>query len=472
VSNGWDPGATDKPRPPSNVTVVSPFVPGVLDVRWDDPSILGGNTVYTVVGVNVYRSDVSDRGPYFRLNKAPVGGTFYRDRTELVLVDREPINWANSWVFKGNKPNELMWKLRTQHPISKMEDAAPYQQVTAANAPTDVEVFINGTQVPVEAVFGPSGEVTLVNIPQFNVVTETYDPSLAAALTATDVVEVSYYTKTNHVRSGLGSKIFYRVTTVATDATTLSGYVESDLEQCEPANNVQVERMDYIWREAVRRNHWILQQGGERVKIFIRKTSGEPCDCTIDPQLRDYSQQPSNRCEVCYGTGYVGGYEGPFDTIIAPDDAERRVTQSERGRHVEHTYEVFMGPSPVVTQRDFIVKQTNERYSIGPSRRPTNRGNLLQQHFNIRYLDEGDIKYKVPIDGVDTLTWPETRYGFRPYPFLSVDGEGYTPPSTAPDAPPYPEGPDAQIPMETDKAGWDKSKEQRGRTPVWENQNE
>jgi hypothetical protein len=55
---------------------------------------------------------------------------------------------------------------------------------------------------------------------------------------------------------------------------------------------------------------------------------------------------------------------------------------------------------------------------------------------------------------------------------LSVDGEGYRPPSIAPDRPPFPTGPDAETPMGTDKDGWDKSREQRGRSPVWENQNE
>jgi len=173
----------------------------------------------------------------------------------------------------------------------------------------------------------------------------------------------------------------------------------------------------------------------------------------------------------CYGTGFVGGYEGPYESIIAPDDAERKITQTPQGRRKEHSYEVFTGPSPVLTQRDFVVKQTNERYSIGPVRRPSNRGNQLQQHFTIGYIDEGDIRYRVPIDGTSDLPYPETRYSYRQAPTLSVDGEGYRPPSIAPDRPPYTVEPDAETPMGTDKDGWDKSREQRGRTPAWENQN-
>lgn len=44
------------PTPPMNVMVVSPFNKGgTLDIRWDDPSLLHCNTVYDIVGINVYR---------------------------------------------------------------------------------------------------------------------------------------------------------------------------------------------------------------------------------------------------------------------------------------------------------------------------------------------------------------------------------------------------------------------------------
>ena len=72
----------------------------------------------------------------------------------------------------------------------------------------------------------------------------------------------------------------------------------------------------------------------------------------------------------CYGTGFVGGYEGPIDIIIAPDDADRRVTQTPNGRRLEHQYEVWIGPTPMLSQRDFIVKQESEfvagdRWTLG-----------------------------------------------------------------------------------------------------------
>jgi len=189
----------------------------------------------------------------------------------------------------------------------------------------------------------------------------------------------------------------------------------------------------------------------------------------MDPETLEYQGQPSNRCEICIGTGFVGGYEGPFDNLVAPDDAERRISQSQMGRRKEHTYEVWTGPSPVVTQRDFIVKQTNERYSIGPVRRPTNRGNLLQQHFQIGYLDEQDIRYKVAIPSYASLVFPQTRWAFREAPHIAVDGTGYRQPSTMPTEPPYPEGEEGRWPEQTEKAGEPDATEQRGRSGPWVN---
>jgi len=455
-------GAAGKPLPPKNPQVVSPYVIGMLDIRWEDPSVLARNAGFTIVGVNIYRSEASDRGPFRRINEFPIGGGFYRDRTNYSRVTKETVVWGSSWRYRGDAPNDRRWVFCTKNPIAKRYDSAPNQDVNFADSPTDVQLFVNGEEVVVETVFGKTGEVTLINRPTFDVGTEQQvDPVLP---TEADRVEISYYTPTNHVPSGLEHNIWYRVTTVAVDATTPSGYVESPLEWAEPKSVVQVEELDYIWREAMRRNAWILQQGGERVKMFVRKILGIPCDCTIEDKTREYSKQPSNRCLTCFGTGFKGGYEGPYEVIIVPDDAERRISQAVSGRRKEHTYEVWTGPSPLLTQRDFVIKQTNERYSVGPVRRPSHRGNLMQQHFNIAYLDQGDIRYKVPVYGTTELAWPETRgqHCVRPFTPQPVDH-----PMAGPA--PWPVGTDAQHPMQTEKAEICDENERRGRTRVWEN---
>lgn len=461
---GLEVGPLPLPLPPQNGQVLSPFQQGVLDLRWDDPVLLAGNSAFTIVGVNIYRSDATDRGPFVRINEFPVGGTFYRDSTYHEWIFKEPVPWDSGWYFRGDAPNSPRWTLKTQFPIVKKVQSLPNDQVTYGNSPLDVTVYIDGRQVEVHDVFGKTGEVTLVNLPDFDVATEKADSDFHMP-TADSVVEVSYYAPKNHIRSGVDLNVWYRLTTVALDSRTPSGYQESPIGYSPALSSYVVESLDYIWREAVRRNAWILQQGGERVKFFIRKTAGFPCDCRIDPRLREWSKQPSSTCLKCFGTGFLGGYEGPYDAIIGPDDAERRISQGPNGRKKEHTYEVWTGPTPILTQRDFLVKQTNERYSIGPVRRPSNRGNVLQQHFNIGYLDEGDIRYRVPIDGTTGLPWPGARDSLITAPQRPVGGAFGSGPE------PWPVGPYNITPMETEKPGTPDETEQRGRTRVWENQN-
>lgn len=456
-----------------NVQVMSTYTIGVLDIRWDDPRLIATNSKYTVVGVNVYRAETSDRGPYFRLNDFPVGGCFWRDFTQNVPV-REVVDWNSAWLYKADKPNDRRWTFKTKNPIVKKVSHAPYQNPTYANSVHDVQVFIDGVEVPVHDVFGPSGEITLINEATFDQATEKLERAVLP--TASSVVEVVYYVNRNFVSTTFGKDFHYRLATVVLDPTTPSGYRETDLFHCEPTSPAAIETLDYIWREAIRRNYWILQQGGERVKIFVRKMSGIPCTCKLDPRLLEYSQQPSQRCTTCYGTGYVGGYEGPYDSMIAPDDAEVRYSQQPTGRRQEHTYEVWTIPTPVVTMRDFVVKQNNERYSIGPVRRPSNRGNVLQQHFSIASLDDADIRYQVPIYGTADYKYPETRYAVPYRSPVPQDGD-------LPIAPPYASGPypmdvqyseghpDTDLPMITQKDGWPDEKQPRGRTPVWDNIN-
>ena len=415
------------------------------------------NSGWNIFGVNVYRSDTGERGPYFRVNKIPVQTNFFRDRTNIVEVTQEIIPWVGGWIFRGDAPNnQWAWRLQTRYKpmVKQTGNGIP------ADSPYDVEVFFDGVRVPVAQVFGPTGQIDLSFQEAWNTVTESWE-STPFPLEST-LVTVNYcYRKQNILQNQLDTrfKVFYRLTTVARDPSgkSPSGLTETPLEWCPPISPMESEQLDYIWREGIRRNKWILEQGGERVKLFLRRTVGNPCPCEWDPKLFAFSKQPLNGCLQCYGTGFIGGYEGPYDIIIGPDESERRVSQSNMGRRLENTYEVWIGPTPVVSQRDFIVKQNGERFSIGPVRRTQIRGRTLQQAFTIGYLDSGEIRYRVPMGPLQRLPWPQTRY---------------TNPEEAPcvGGPPYPIGHEYQAtPMATEVPKIPDSREQRGRTPVWSN---
>lgn len=427
------------PVPPLNLFLTSGYQPGVFDLCWDDPAQMAANARFMVLGVNVYRSFDSEFGPYFRLTELPVGARFYRDRTDNVVVVDEVVD-DSQWVLRGQSVGSVGGAPRYVFQTLHSPIVIPGSQALPEYEAAAVRVMIDGVPARVKQVVGDTGEIEIETRQFPEVGTQTLNPSPIP--TESSVVTVSYRYNKTLLRTDLSTRVFYRVTTIGVpvradlDVLRAEDIRETPLERAAVTSSRELEKLDWIWREAIRRNQWILQEGGERVLAFIRKTVGEPCFCI---QQTFTHKQPLNDCEFCYGTGIRRGYEGPYPIVVAPDDAERRVNQTARGRNVEHVMDVWTGPAPLLSQRDFIVRINGERFSVGPVRMPTNRGMILQQHFNLGFIDEKDIRFRVPIDNVQGLSVEQTL-----------------PPHLAPAG-------------ETSKPNIPSERELRGRTKTWEN---
>jgi len=426
------------PAPPLNLFLTGGVRPGVFDLCWDDPAVLGLNSRFTLLGVNVYRSFDSEFGPYHRITDLPVGSTFWRDQTDIELLAEDV---SSQFLLRGectaSGQDAPRFVFRTVHPIVKESS-----QGVNADQPWDVRVFIDGAEARVLRVDGFAGEVEIDSRMFPDVGTQKLLPALIPQ--PNSKVTCYYRHMRSLLRTDLAQRVFYRVTSVAAPpdlpltACRPHDLLETPLENAASTNSYEIEKLDWIWREAIRRNRWILEQGGERVRVYMRKNVGLPCPCVPD----DHHKQPIADCKLCYGVGILGGYEGPYPLLIAPDDAEKRISQKDYGRTVEHSYEVWTGPVPLLSMRDFVLKLNGERYSIGAVRMPTNRNNLLQQHFNVAHLDEQDIRYSVPVGNPVRYATP----GFGP---SGPEAEADTP--------------------ETSKSNIPDERELRGRTLAWEN---
>jgi len=426
------------PVAPLNLFLTSGWQPGTFDLRWDDPTIAPLNSRWQILGVNIYRSFDSEYGPFYRLTDFLLGGQYWQDRTDIEVVTEDVTEQFKIYgePSTGSYPQRFVFQVRNG-PMVQTGTQGLYADTTA-----DVQVFVGDMLARVISVDGFAGEVEIDAVYYPNVGLQKFDP----AIIPKDGLSVtcSYRRMKSLLKTDLAQRVFYRATTVGLPAgcdpclCTQNDFVETPIERAAPVSSYEIEKLDWQWREGVRRNRWILEQGGERVRVFLRKNVGLDCPCVGD----DYHKQPQNDCKICFGTAIIGGYEGPYETIIAPDDAERRIAQKDIGRTVEHAYEVWTGPSPILSQRDFLVKLNGERYSIGAIRFPSSRGMVLQQHFNIGHLDEKDIRYKVPM--CDPVRFVANMF-----------------------APPPPEegGP---TPI-TEKVNIPDERELRGRTVTWEN---
>lgn len=388
----WDPSV---PLSPINGVALTVDV-GVNDIRWDNPQLLVGNQKYQIIGVNVYRAFDSAYSNYQKITSSPVGGLFLQDSTQNITVTETVAptpptfnpntnTYSNSGFERtGTTDPTNHWTIQTSRfPIVK-----PNTQAIPTDNPADVTMTIDGQFVPIFRVLGETGEIELITGP-------IYDPSTQSIVEPilpgpNSVVQITYTYNSVLISVGLNQRIFYKLTSVAMSNGQM---VESPLDQATPISVFDTENLDYIWREAMRRNRWILEQGGERIKVFIYKWNGIRC-----PNWDPDHQQARNDCLQCYGTGILGGYEGPFNLIIAPPNHERRVRLIEYGLKTESVYETWTGAYPLLNERDFIRKQNGEVYSIGPVTVQSARGYTLQQSFSIAILSEQDIRCKVPND--------------------------------------------------------------------------
>lgn len=426
------------PAAPLNAILTSGYQPGVWDIRWDNPAYLAHNSNFVLYGVHVYRSFDSEFGPYELVTDLPLGATFWRDRTDIALEVDEDV--SDKFLIKGD-PSTGQHEARYVFQVLHQPIVKAASQAIPANAPGDVQVFVDDQPATILRVLGHSGEVEINPWLYPEVGTQKLLPAIVPGPDSR--VTCTYRHARALVKTDLIQRVFYRLTTLAAPINPecpdrVGPLVETPLEYATMVSSMEIEKIDYIWREGVRRNSWILDQGGERVKLFIRKSVGPRCPCI--PATNHHKQAVSD-CKICYGTGIVGGYEGPYNITIAPDDAERKIAQRDGGRTVEHMYEVWTGPSPLVSHRDFLVKVNGERYSIGPVRMPTNRGMVLQQHFNIGHFDEKDIRHSVPMDD--------------PYRHSVTEVRKVGPERTEP-------------PEFTDKPEIPQERQLRGRTGTWE----
>ena len=401
----------DFPKAPNNINVATSYHVGAVDIHWDDPKLVPENGEFKLLGVNVWRSNTAPDAEYEKLTLYPIGSRSFRDLTEDVQIVSEDV--TQQFVSRGDDERKS-WVFQVRNrPIIKHESQFEFATL---NNDIIVEVYNPDTQameeVPVAAIRGDLGTVELIKTAWFDPVTQKNIPALLPDFTDPNTkVTCTYWWGRRLFTLGLLERTYYKVTTVGQkqDGTI----VESKLEDQEAKSPYQQETLDYIWKEAIRRNRWILDQGADRALVFLKKWLGSRCRCYNPDRGR-----AKHECEFCYGTGYEGGYEGPFEILVAPPEAEKSFNFEEGGLKYEFDYSSWTMDSPLLREWDIICKRDGTRYVVSGVNQQGQRDRIFQQHFSLSLLSENDIAYKIPVN-------PESR---RTGPIPEVwDGHGEKP---------------------------------------------
>ena len=264
-----------------------------------------------------------------------------------------------------------------------------------------VQVWIDGIKANIKEVAGLEGEVILDTSRYYDYINKTYiDPVVP---NENSIVKIAYRTTDHSVDYSLRKNLYYKVTLVHDCG-------ETDLRYAKPIT-LQGDGLDYAYAEGLRRNKWILDQAGERVLLFVKSRAGERCECYLSTERTH--RQPKNKCTICYGTGFIPPYAGPFCITVSPAMAEQKLTQTERGLRLDYVTEVFTITPHIINQRDFLVRRDGTILGVGAQTVPEVRGRRLeQQHFSIQPVDRTDVRY----DYLDSLNVLDNR---KQYPCVN-----------------------------------------------------
>lgn len=372
------------------LVLLSGAIPGIRDLVWEPVTLPG------LLGYMPFKAE-NRYGPWTALASAPIPGERFRDQTTLAPVDYTVTadDWTDQGVFE-------YWAFR-------VPDAPLYGEVIdgraiTASTPEHVRLTVDGAPVMAARVDGVDGTIWLPRTNQIQGLSDTATPY--GQLTDNSVVKVTYNRLANFVDPTPETRCYYTVVPVLSDGSLMhEPGVQGDV-----ANILEVDKLDYMQREIVRRNGWEFEFAGEPAHLLMLRTKGVICGCTMA------SGQPRTGCTSCYETGIVGGYYGPYDIFFIDSDTGTTVEVSEGGRKVTRQSRSFLGPVPYIKSGDLIVRKNGERIVIENPVYVSARGVLLQQDFDLRLLPSGDTRYRIPLRNPDAVTTYNPAFQDKPGP--------------------------------------------------------
>ncbi len=367
----------------SEILVLNSSYTGSRDLFWvNDPDP-------KIIGYNVYRS-YNAPGEWVKINDYIHPGNLYRDETKVQLTEYviQPSDWVSygidgQWVMKV--PDAPLWS------------SVVKGKALVANSPDDVTLKINGEIIRPARVDGQEGLVYISNFALLpkdgSITTEQSNPlnigGVKGEIPSDIDVRVTYNKLINFVDIFISTiKTFYTVVPVLEGGKEahLPGEAGSAI-----ANSYDIEQIDYIQAEMVRRNQWIFEMSGEPAYLMIRKTKGPLCQCLIS------NGEPRTGCPSCYETGIIGGYYGPLDILFIDPDVAATRTLNEGGVKVERTSKSYLTRTPIVHNGDMIVRRNGERMVISNVVYKSPKGVILQQDFDVELLQPKDTRYLIPL---------------------------------------------------------------------------
>ena len=216
-------------------------------------------------------------------------------------------------------------------------------------------------------------------------------------LTVDGPIQITTFRDTT-AKENYRSKYQYVITWVDGDGT------ESDTGDATIVHlpfRVQYEWLSNYINASRYRKEWWLDRAGEDVYVLKKLHAGQLCD---DCRKFRSQQNVNSRCEVCYGTVYVGGYTAYQTKLGIRQQTDTSVTlptgvQPQSGNVIvwNVNWPILLGGD----DEDIIIRRDGSRYAIQDVRGKVLQGIRIYQMGTASRIDSGHPIYTYSVDHVD-----------------------------------------------------------------------
>jgi hypothetical protein len=158
--------------------------------------------------------------------------------------------------------------------------------------------------------------------------------------------------------------------------------------------------LDWYYVSILNRAKWALLFGGEQVLWYPRKWGTSPLDkrCPNWDPVRKQHPLDNTNDQICYGTGWVGGYYRPIQIYVSLLSTVniQNVVQEEGIRKIFKPMSWTL-KEPNIRNGDVIVRQNGERYWINNITQTRWKHNLIRQLFETEQVEKNHVLYQIPV---------------------------------------------------------------------------
>ena len=178
---------------------------------------------------------------------------------------------------------------------------------------------------------------------------------------------------------------WYKVSSVYEDED--GNWIEGQLS---PPSTFRIRNTDKWFFKINERNYWILQNTGMLFDLYTRKYTGEQCPKCYD-SIRGRSG--SNTCPICFGTGFVGGYDPAYQLYVRLKPVEQMLTISNQMFVNENTPGAWTISDTLIMNRDLLISPDGTFYQVLARHINQAGGYLFHQELRLKAYDPEDPIY-------------------------------------------------------------------------------